>query len=820
MRSHSSRFLKRLPTRLRLQFGVVSVARNHTTLNTPVVQQMLLHSHHISTSFSRLLCNNYPKGFSNFYSKKKNKPPKPKAPTEGEESPSSEPDSKGSTVEKPPAEPTSTDSESKDSEEKEPKQDNKKKDQKPNQGFQTQWLYLLIPLFLIVVPTIMNLTSDENEITWHQFKTHLLEQGRVERIEVVNKSKAKVWLRKDNAKEGDDFPYSNTGSASGSRTQYTADKVYWWTIGSVDSFETKLDQAREAMGVKTEDWIPVSYVNEVAWKDVILKGPLLYLLLFAWGAWFFNRRASELFEAPMKGGGRGGMGGGIGNIFNITKANVTVINKGEKIKTRFKDVAGLQHAKDEVMEFVEFLKDPARFTKLGAKIPNGALLVGPPGTGKTLLARAVAGEADCPFFSISGSDFIEMFVGVGPSRVRDLFAQARANAPCIVFIDEIDAVGRKRGKGGWGGGNDERENTLNQLLVEMDGFTTSTNIVILAGTNRADILDNALTRPGRFDRTIQVDKPDIKGRIEIFNVHLSKLKLAVPIADVAQRMATLTPGMTGADIANVTNEAALRAARHGKESVEMEDFYGASDRVIGGIERRIVMSTHEKSLIAHHEAGHAVCGWFLEHADPLLKVTIIPRGGGALGFAQYLPKELQMYTAEQLMDMMCMTLGGRAAEQIFFNKVSTGAADDLNKVTKLAYGQIAIYGMDEGIGNLSFPPEDGEGLKAYKPYSEQTAVMMDQAAMKMVKNAYTRTLNLLKDKKLYVENLAKLLLEKESIGHDEIVEVLGERPFHTDAYREYLSNTKEFAEKHEHTISAKPKKEEEEAEASTSEEKP
>merc|ERR1719193_2435079 len=441
--------------------------------------------------------------------------------------------------------------------------------------------------------------------------------------------------------------------------------------------------------------------------------------------------------------------------------------------------------------------------KLGAKIPKGALLVGPPGTGKTLLAKAVAGEADCPFFSISGSDFIEMFVGVGPSRVRDLFSQARQNAPCIVFIDEIDAVGRKRGKGGFGGGNDERENTLNQLLVEMDGFQSNSNIVILAGTNRQDILDPALMRPGRFDRQIQVDKPDIKGRIEIFKVHLKNLKTKLNQGEIAQRMATLTPGFSGADIANICNEAALKAARSKKDSVEMEDFYYANDRVIGGLEKPMVMSHTERKTIAYHEAGHAVCGWFLEHADPLLKVTIIPRGGGALGFAQYLPKELQMYNSEQLTDMMCMTLGGRAAEQIFFNKVSTGAADDLNKVTKLAYGQIAIYGMDEGIGNLSFPPEDGEGLKAYKPYSEATAVMMDQAAMKMVKDAYARTLELLTSKKTYVDKLAKLLLEKETIGHDDIVGVLGHRPFSTDAYREYLTNTKEFAEKHADSVTNK-----------------
>merc|ERR1719499_945578 len=759
---------------------------------------MILHSHQISTSFHSVFCN-HPKGFGNFFNKKgdTNKSPKPKAP-ETSDNPSSEPESAGKPIdstEKISTNQSPSEENAPEEEDEEPKKD-KKNDKKP-QGFQTQWLYLLIPLFLIAGPAILNLTVDENEITWHQFKTQLLEQGRVERIEVVNKTKAKVWLRKDNGKEGDDFSYSSVGSGSGIRSQYSSDKVYWWEIGSVDTFETKLDQARVAMGVKTEDWIPVSYVSEVSWKDVLLKGPLLYLLLFAWAAWFFNRRATELFEAPMKGGGRGGMGGGIGNIFSITKANVTVINKGEKVKTRFKDVAGLQSAKDEVMEFVKFLQDPKRYTKLGAKIPKGALLVGPPGTGKTLLAKAVAGEAEAPFFSISGSDFIEMFVGVGPSRVRDLFQQARANAPCIIFIDEIDAVGRKRGKGGWGGGNDERENTLNQLLVEMDGFTSTSNVVVLAGTNRADILDSALTRPGRFDRQIMVDKPDIKGRIEIFKVHLGKLKLAIDVQDVAQRCATLTPGMTGADIANVTNEAALRAARMQKEAVEMEDFYHAIDRVIGGIEKRIVMTDHERHMIAHHEAGHAVCGWFLEHAEPLLKVTVIPRGGGALGFAQYLPKELQMYTSDQLYDMMCMTLGGRAAEQIFYGRVSTGAADDLNKVTKLAYGQISVYGMNEGIGNLSFPPENNDGLQAFKPYSEKMAERMDEEAMEMVSKAYKRTLKLLEDKKELVAKLAETLLDKENLGHDELVEVLGERPFKNDAYKQYLSNTTEFKQKHE-----------------------
>lgn len=493
---------------------------------------------------------------------------------------------------------------------------------------------------------------------------------------------------------------------------------------------------------------------------------------------------------------KGGGPGGLNNIFSITKANVQVLNKGEKVDVRFKDVAGLQNAKKEVEEFVDFLKNPDRYTKLGAKIPKGGLLVGPPGTGKTLLAKAVAGEAECPFFSISGSDFIEMFVGVGPSRVRDLFSQARQNAPCIVFIDEIDAVGRKRGKGGFGGGNDERENTLNQLLVEMDGFTSNSNVVVLAGTNRADILDPALTRPGRFDRTIQVDKPDIKGRIEIFKVHLGKLKCGLDIAEIAQRMATLTPGFSGADIANICNEAALKAARKNKEAVEMEDFYYANDRVIGGLEKKVVMTDSERKTIAYHEAGHAVCGWFLEHAEPLLKVTIIPRGGGALGFAQYLPKELSLYTKDQLYDMMCMTLAGRAAEQQFFGRVSTGAADDLNKVTKLAYSINSVYGMGTAIGQLSYQQDPGSEGSFYRPHSEETARDIDMSCKDLIDEAYKRTQALIEEKKSYVESLGDRLLKDEQLGHDELVEVLGARPFENDSYRNYIKNTTEFAQKY------------------------
>jgi cell division protease FtsH len=393
------------------------------------------------------------------------------------------------------------------------------------------------------------------------------------------------------------------------------------------------------------------------------------------------------------------------------------------VKVTFNDVAGLQEAKQEIMEFVDFLKNPGKFNSLGAKIPKGALLVGPPGTGKTLLAKAVAGEAGVPFFSMSGSDFIEMFVGVGPSRVRDLFKSARASAPCIVFIDEIDAVGRKRSKGGFSGGNDERENTLNQLLVEMDGFVPTTGIIVLAGTNRADILDPALLRPGRFDRQVLVDKPDIAGRVAIFRVHLKDLKLSDKIEDIARRMATLTPGFSGADIMNCCNEAALIAARRKKDMIDVTDFEAAIERIIGGMEKSTkVLSPVEKKTVAYHEAGHAVAGWFLEHADPLLKVSIVPRGSAALGYNQFLPREVSLYSKEQLLDMMCMALGGRVAEELVFKVITTGASDDLDRVTKIAYSQVALYGMNEKVGRLSFKQDEQSFTK---PYSEATAQLID-----------------------------------------------------------------------------------------------
>jgi cell division protease FtsH len=474
------------------------------------------------------------------------------------------------------------------------------------------------------------------------------------------------------------------------------------------------------------------------------------------------------------GGGAGGPGGGAGGIFNIGKSKATLFDKGAKVNINFGDVAGLDEAKVEVMEIVDFLKNPKKYTALGGKIPKGALLVGPPGTGKTLLAKAMAGEAQVPFFSLSGSDFVEMFVGVGASRVRDLFKQAREKAPCIIFIDEIDAIGRARGKNAMMS-NDERENTLNQLLVEMDGFGGDTGIIILAATNRPDVLDAALLRPGRFDRQISIDKPDVKGREEIFKVHLEPIKISVALD--LHKLAEQTPGFAGADIANVCNEAALIAARKGKESVEMIDFQDAIDRVIGGLEKKNkIIAPHEKSIIAYHEAGHAVCGWFLEHAYPLLKVTIVPRGTAALGYAQYTPTEQYLYNTDQLMDQICMTLGGRAAEEIFFGKISTGASNDLQQITRIAYSMVTAYGMNSKVGNVSYYDPSQENTFT-KPYSEETGKIIDHEVRGIIEDAYQRTLQLLRDKKEAVEILAKELLAKEVLHKSDVETLIGKRPF-------------------------------------------
>jgi AFG3 family protein len=472
--------------------------------------------------------------------------------------------------------------------------------------------------------------------------------------------------------------------------------------------------------------------------------------------------------------GPAGGAGGPGGIFNIGKSKATLFDKGTKVNINFGDVAGLDEAKVEVMEIVDFLKNPKKYTNLGGKIPKGALLIGPPGTGKTLLAKAVAGEAQVPFFSLSGSDFVEMFVGVGASRVRDLFKQAREKAPCIIFIDEIDAIGRARGKNAMMS-NDERENTLNQLLVEMDGFGTDLGIIILAATNRPDVLDTALLRPGRFDRQITIDKPDMVGREAIFKVHLGPIKKAETL-DIA-KLAEQTPGFAGADIANVCNEAALIAARKNKEAVDMQDFQDAIDRVIGGLEKKNkIISPEEKEIIAYHEAGHAICGWYLEHAHPLLKVTIVPRGSAALGYAQYTPKEQYLYNTDQLIDQICMTLGGRAAEEIFFGKISTGASNDLQQITRIAYSMIAVYGMNEKLGNVSYydPAQENQFTK---PYSEETGKIIDDEVRKLIEETYVKTLALLREKKADVEKLAKELLVKEVLFKSDLETLIGKRPF-------------------------------------------
>ncbi|XP_002741203.2 mitochondrial inner membrane m-AAA protease component AFG3L2 [Saccoglossus kowalevskii] len=502
-----------------------------------------------------------------------------------------------------------------------------------------------------------------------------------------------------------------------------------------------------------------------------------------------------LFRNAASGAAGSTRGGRRGGIFGFGQTTAKILK--EDVGVRFRDVAGCEEAKLEIMEFVNFLKNPQQYIELGAKIPKGAVLTGPPGTGKTLLAKATAGEANVPFITVNGSEFLEMFVGVGPSRVRDMFSMARKNAPCILFIDEIDAVGRKRGRSNFGG-QSEQENTLNQLLVEMDGFNTTTNVVVLAGTNRLDILDPALLRPGRFDRQIYIGAPDIKGRASIFKVHLKPLKTEVNKNDLSRKLAALTPGFTGADVANVCNEAALIAARHLNPSILEKHFEQAIERVIGGLEKKTqVLQPEEKKTVAYHEAGHAVAGWFLEHADPLLKVSIIPRGKG-LGYAQYLPKEQYLYSKEQLLDRMCMTLGGRVSEELVFGRITTGAQDDLKKVTQTAYAQVVQFGMSEKVGNVSFDmPQQGE-MVMDKPYSEQTAQLIDNEVRSIIRSAYDRTVSLLQNHRENIEKVAQRLLNKEVLSKEDMVELLGERPFaEKSTYEQFVEGTGSFEEETE-----------------------
>ncbi|MDG2342421.1 MAG: ATP-dependent zinc metalloprotease FtsH [Cytophagales bacterium] len=536
---------------------------------------------------------------------------------------------------------------------------------------------------------------------------------------------------------------------------------YRLEVSSIESFEKRYDDLISSLG--KENTYEIEYLTEKRTDIYSFLQTWGFTILILIGFWFLLRRMST-------GGGPGSQ------IFNISKSKASLFDKESKIKLSFKDVAGLDEAKEEVKEIVEFLKNPKKFTKLGGKIPKGAILVGSPGTGKTLLAKAVAGEAHVPFYSLSGSDFVEMFVGVGAARVRDLFKKAKEKAPCIVFIDEIDAIGRSRGRGQMPGSNDERENTLNSLLVEMDGFSTDSGVIILAATNRPDVLDSALLRPGRFDRQISIDKPDLKGREEIFKVHVRPLKLNTDVN--VKNLAAQTPGFAGAEIANVCNESALIAARKDKTSIEMSDFQDAIDRVIGGLEKKNkIISPEEKKIVAYHEAGHAVAGWYLEHADPLVKVSIVPRGIAALGYAQYLPKEQYLYQTDQLLDDMCMALGGRAAEEIVFGKISTGALSDLERITKLAYNIVSVYGMNKNIGNISFFDSKQSDYTFTKPYSDSTAEKIDSEVKRIVDNAYERTKNLLLEKKEQLEKIAKQLLEKEILFQNDLEELIGKRPF-------------------------------------------
>ncbi|WFD03590.1 Mitochondrial inner membrane m-AAA protease component [Malassezia obtusa] len=606
------------------------------------------------------------------------------------------------------------------------------------------------------------------EITWQEFRSAFLDKGLVDRLVVVNRSKVQVYLHNN----------ATGGASSAPGGGFMGTPQYWFSVGSVEAFERHLDDAQRELQIPSNERIPVSYHESISMASTLLHfAPTLILagLLF-----YLTRRAAG-------GGMGGGGGGGPGGIFGIGKSRAKMFNQETEVKTKFSDVAGMDEAKEEIMEFVSFLKNPERYERLGAKIPRGAILSGPPGTGKTLVAKATAGEAGVPFLSVSGSEFVEMFVGVGPSRVRDMFATAKKHAPCIIFVDEIDAIGKARGKGGNFGGNDERESTLNELLVQMDGFSTNEHVVVLAGTNRPDVLDPALMRPGRFDRHIAIDRPDISGRKDIFKVHLKPLKLAddVDLDLLAEKLSTLTPGFSGADLANVANEAALIAARAEAPAIEEHHFEQAIERVIAGLERKSrVLSPDEKITVAYHEAGHAACGWFLEHADPLLKVSIIPRGVGALGYAQYLPKERYLFSTEQLFDRMCMTLGGRVSEEIFFGRITTGAQDDLSKITRLAFEICASYGMNDELGPVSYR-SDQESM--HKPYSERTGEMLDEQVRKLVVSAHTRTTELLQHHKADVEKIAKLLLDREVITREDMTNLLGKRPFKTaDEADEYL----------------------------------
>ena len=630
-----------------------------------------------------------------------------------------------------------------------------KKNNKKNPKVNPYWLYGgVIFLFILFQTFSGGLASNEvNKISQKKFFEYV-SMGDVEKIDIVNKREVKVYLTDEASSQeihkGTVNPYFSLSGRSAN---------YKFEFGDLQNFENSLKKKEDENNLT----IDINYVTEQnIWGDLLLS-MLPFVIII--GIWIFIMRKMSA----------GGSGGG-GQIFNIGKSKAKLFDEKTDVKTSFKDVAGLEGAKEEVQEIVDFLKNPTKYTSLGGKIPKGALLVGAPGTGKTLLAKAVAGEAKVPFFSLSGSDFVEMFVGVGASRVRDLFKQAKEKSPAIIFIDEIDAIGRARGKSNMTGSNDERENTLNQLLTEMDGFGTNTNVIVIAATNRADVLDKALMRAGRFDRQIFVDLPDVRERKAIFKVHLRPLKKAANL-DV-EFLSKQTPGFSGADIANVCNEAALIAARKNKKSVGKQDFLDAVDRIVGGLEKKNkIITPDEKKAVAYHEAGHATVSWMLEHAAPLVKVTIVPRGQ-SLGAAWYLPEERLIVRAEQMLDEMCAALGGRAAEKVIFNKISTGALSDLEKVTKQARAMVTVYGLNDKVGNLTYyDSSNGNEYGFTKPYSEKTAETIDKEISSIIEKQYQRAIKLLEDNKSKLIELAEVLLDKEVIFKDNLEKIFGSRPF-------------------------------------------
>ena len=631
----------------------------------------------------------------------------------------------------------------------ESKKDNNKNE--PKFKFNAYWIYGAVIILVIGFQIFSSGDLATNSISKNEFN-EVLRENDISKIIVVNNNVAQIFIKDAAMKK------SKYQKLTNSTFYRKGASLYEYNFGDLQNFENDLEVARK------ENELTFDLKNESRTSMVdTLIGFLPFIILIA--VWLF-------FMKRMSGGGSGGGGGG--QIFNIGKSKAKLFDKDTKVKTTFSNVAGLEGAKEEVQEIVDFLKNPEKYTSLGGKIPKGALLVGPPGTGKTLLAKAVAGEAEVPFFSLSGSDFVEMFVGVGASRVRDLFKQAAQKSPSIIFIDEIDAIGRARGKNNMTGGNDERENTLNQLLTEMDGFGTDTNVIVIAATNRADVLDSALMRAGRFDRQIYVDLPNINERKEIFEVHIKPLKLADDVK--VEFLAQQTPGFSGADIANMCNESALIAARTGKKAIHHQDFLDAVDRIVGGLEKKNkVITQKEKKVIAFHEAGHATVSWLLEHAAPLVKVTIVPRGQ-SLGAAWYLPAERLIVQTEQMLDEMCATLGGRAAEKVIFNKISTGALSDLEKVTKQARAMVTVYGLNEEVGNITY--YDSSGNDSFvKPYSDETARTIDKEISKMIEAQYQRAITLLDDNKEKLAILAELLLEKEVIFKDDLEKVFGKRPF-------------------------------------------